>query len=83
MNKFVVIGGLWFDKINGNTYNVAKILDCDTGTFYYTDYCYGYGHQYYQEAKEYIRYILGSTDFKLYDMGSGYYHKTDLINHNF
>ena len=87
---FVVIGGLWFDKVNGNTYNVAKIIDVKTGMKYYTDYTYGYGNSYIREADEYIwRYLLDNNGDdldeipKIIDGGSFYCKKSDLKNQNF
>lgn len=81
--KFVVFGGLWFDKVNGNTYHVSKILDIQTLQLYYTDYEYGYGNQYWKTARDYIEKNLGYYDYMLYDMGSAYFKKSDLKNRNF
>ena len=82
-NEFVVFGGLWFDKVNGNTYNVAKILDLKKGDMYYTKYTYGYGHMYYHEAEQYIREDLGCPEFLLFDMGSSFFNKRQLLQNNF
>ena len=29
--RFIIVGAKWHDKVNGNTYNNAKILDTKTG----------------------------------------------------
>ena len=81
--EFVVFGGLWFDKRNGNTYFVSKILDLQTGITYYTEYQYGYGKQYYFSAKAYLQERFGYKEFLLWDMGSAHFKKTDLKYHNF
>ena len=80
--KFYVLGGKWFDKINGNTYHVAKIMD-EEGKVYYTNYQYGYGNSYYYSAKEFIKSTLNIINYKLFDMGCAYYKKSDLKNGNF
>ncbi len=81
--KFVVFGGLWFDKQNGNTNFVSKILDLQIGYTYYTEYQYGYGHAYFHGAEEFIRNDLGYKEFTLLDMGSAYFKKSDLKHRNF
>lgn len=83
--NYVVVGGLWFDKINGNTYHNAHILDAETGKNYYTGYCYGYGSAYYYSAEDYIINKLGQPvgTFKLRDMGAFYVKNRDLRNNNF
>lgn len=81
--RFVVFGGLWFDKVNGNSYHVSKILDMQTGEFYYTDYTYGYGHQYWHTAYDFLLLNLDFKDFILYDMGSAFLKKSDLKRKNF
>ena len=83
MRKFVVIGGKWFDKVNGNTYNSAKIIDTETGCAYYTHFCYGYGSAYLHEADDYIKNVLGVSEFSTIDGGSFYMKKADAKNGNF
>ena len=78
-NTFVVIGGKWFDKINGNTYHSAKIID-QNGNKYYTRFCYGYGSQYITSAKEYIETTLGLSAYKIIDGGSFYMNKKEVKN---
>ena len=82
---YVVVGGLWFDKVNGNTYHNAHILDTEIGKEYYTGFEYGYGHGYYRSAAEYIINKLGQPmgTFKLYDMGAFYVKNRDLKNNRF
>lgn len=67
---FVVIGGKWFDSINGNTYHNSKIIDIETGKTFYCGYQYGYGSQYITSAKEYITDILMIDNFTIIDGGS-------------
>lgn len=82
MRKFVVIGGKWFDKVNGNTYNSAKIIDTETGKTYYTRFCYGYGSAYLTEARNYIWENIAET-FEVIDGGAFYVKKADAKNGNF
>lgn len=84
--RFVVIGALWFDRVNGNSYNVAKIIDTKTRSIYFTQFCYGYGSQYMSEARDYIR----DNIYKKVDMskdvingGSFYTDKKTVKNHWF
>lgn len=83
MKKFVVIGGKWFDKVNGNTYNSAKIIDTETGKKYYTRFTYGYGNAYLWEAEEYIKTELKIDSFQIIDGGAFYIKKADAKNGNF
>lgn len=80
---FVVIGGKWFDKVNGNTYNSAKIIDTETGRAYYTPFCYGYGSAYLHEAENYIKEELKQSNARIIDGGSFYVKKADAKNGNF
>jgi hypothetical protein len=82
MRKFVVIGAKWFDRVNGNTYNSAKIIDTETGEVHYTRFCYGYGSAYLQEARHYIRENI-TESFEIIDGGSFYTKKSDAKNGNF
>lgn len=85
IKTYVVVGGLWFDKVNGNTYHNARILDAETGEEYYTGFEYGYGSAYYASAREYIINKLGQPvgAFKLLNMGAFYVKNRDLKNNNF
>ena len=69
---YFVYGKLWFDKINGNTYCNAKIMDENGDTIHYTGYKYGYGSYYLQAAKEYIFKVLKDKNAKIIDLGSSY-----------
>lgn len=80
---FIVIGGKWFDKVNGNTYNSAKIIDAETGRTYYTPFCYGYGSAYLQEAENYINEELKHDNARIIDGGSFSINKADAKNGNF
>ena len=54
-HNFVIIGALWLDKVNGNTYHRAKILDPEFNDVFYTDGLqYGYGSAYMDTAKREI-----------------------------
>lgn len=83
MKKFVIIGGKWFDKVNGNTYNSAKIIDTETGERFYTRFTYGYGSAYMSEARAYIRDELKQDGANVIDGGSFYIKKADAKNGNF
>ena len=79
--KFYVIGGLWFDSVNGNTYNSAKIIDED-GNIFYSRFCYGYGSAYMEEAKEEIE-KRGIKNYKVINCGYFYIKKSAAKNHLF
>ena len=80
---YVVIGGKWFDKINGNTYNSAKIIDTESGSRFYTRFTYGYGSAYLQEAREYIKEELQQDGARIIDGGSFYGKKSEIKNGQF
>lgn len=80
--KYFVVGGLWFDKVNGNTYNSAKIIT-EEGTRYYTRFCYGYGSAYMQEARAYIREELNDDAPEIIDGGSFYIKKSEAKSGQF
>ena len=75
---FVIIGALWKDKTNGNTYHVTKIINATTGNVYYTPYTYGYDGQYRQSGAEYINKELKLKNFRMIDGGSFYINKKYL-----
>lgn len=75
------IGGLWFDKVNGNTYNNVKVIDGDKIDF--LGYAYGYGSDYYYRAKSHFDNIYGANNYKLVDLGSNYHKKVDVKRGNF
>lgn len=82
MKQFYILGGLWFDKVNGNTYHNAKIIDI-YGNVYYTGYKYGYDKAYLDTAKNYIKNILKINDFKIYDLGATKQKQRALKNNQF
>ena len=49
-NLFIVTGAKWFDRVNGNTYNNAKVIDVDNSTIFYIGFEYGYGSDYFNRA---------------------------------
>ena len=83
MRDYVVIGGKWFDKVNGNSYHSAKVIDVESGTVNYTRFCYGYGSAYLQEAREFIKEELHEDNARIIDGGSFYIKKADVKNGNF
>ena len=52
IQSITVIGKLWRDQINGNTYNSADILV--DGVLYQVARAYGYGESYIQRAFEFL-----------------------------
>jgi len=76
--KFIIIGGKWFDKVNGNTYHNAKIIDADTGATYYAGYAYGYGSAYLSSGENFIKANLKINNFKIID-GGNFYLKQSLL----
>lgn len=73
----IVIGGKWFDKVNGNTYFNRKIIDGRTGEVTYSGYEYGYGTAYLHTAREMF------PEDTIIDGGRFYLKKSDLKNNNF
>jgi len=83
MKKYVILGALWRDEPNGNTYHNTKILDTDTGATYYTGYKYGYGNAYAYDAKEYIENVLKQNNYFVYDLGAFRLNKLKVKQGNF
>lgn len=84
--RFIVVGAKWHDKVNGNTYNNAKILDTKTGQIYYKGYSYGYGNSYYHDAIEFIKSNFGwvdSMEEEIKDMGAFWINKKECKNGQF
>lgn len=78
---YVIIGGLWFDKANGNTYCNAKILETDGNKeIFFSGYEYGYGSYYMTAAEKYIRETLKVENFEAINGGSYYVTKRNLKN---
>lgn len=82
-NTYIIIGGKWRDKVNGNTYNSAKIIEAATGKTFYTSFCYGYGSAYLQEARQYIREELKQESPNIIDGGSFFIKKAEAKNGQF
>lgn len=83
MRDFVVIGAKWFDKVNGNTYCNAKVIDTN-GVVFYIGFQYGYGRHYFDEALKRIREKYPNEDIKgAIDGGCFYIKQRDLKNNNF
>jgi len=82
VKNYVVIGAKWFDKVNGNTYCNAKVIETSTNTWFYIGYQYGYGKQYFCEALKKIREKDPECKGAI-DGGCFYIKKADLKNDNF
>lgn len=54
VHAITLIGGLWFDKINGNSYNRCKIY-LNGVLVHVTPFKYGYGDYYLQAAAEWLQ----------------------------
>jgi len=52
--RFLIKGAKWFDSLNGNTYNSAKVEDLKTGETYYINFAYGYDDDYKNRAIKYL-----------------------------
>ena len=77
--RFVVFGALWFDSVNGNTYNSAKIIDTQTRNIYFTRFTYGYGSAYISEATEYIKQNIKKNVDIFEVFNGGYMHTTKKV----
>lgn len=79
---YFILGAKWFDKVNGNTYFNARVIDGESGeTLFYTGFQYGYGSQYAHEAREQLSKRLGgSYYFNAVDLGSFYMKKREVKN---
>jgi len=69
---YFCIGKKWWDKINGNTYCNAKVIDGNGKTLFYIGFQYGYGSYYYSESKKQLQNTLGNDNFNLVDLGAEY-----------
>ena len=52
MIKYVIHAKKWRDKINGNTYHSAQILNTENNLMIASPFTYGYGEQYIQSASQ-------------------------------
>ena len=88
-NNFEIRGGLWFDRVNGNTYNSSIIYDIKNFKTYKKPLEYGYGRQYYYDSIEYLIYNKIIPNIKAIhnyytifrDLGSLYLKKSEAKNH--
>lgn len=87
--NFEIKGAIWFDKINGNSYNSSIIYDIKHNKTYKKPFEYGYGNQYYFDS---INYLIENNiipDIKqvhnyysiFRDLGSQQMKKTEVKNH--
>ncbi len=52
MIKYVIHAKKWRDRINGNTYHSARVLDTEAHLQLAVPFQYGYGEQFLQSASE-------------------------------
>ena len=52
MIKYVIHAKTWRDKINGNTYHSATILNTKNNLMISSPFSYGYGNQFIQSASD-------------------------------
>ena len=79
--RFYVIGGLWFDSVNGNTYHNAKIIT-EEGDILYSGYKYGYGSAYMESAARALE-ALKIKNFKLVNCGYFWIKKSQAKKNKF
>lgn len=79
--KYYCIGRKWFDKVNGNTYNNAKVVDENGETVFYIGFGYGYGNHYFYRAKQKLEEI--DPNGELIDLGASNDLKRVLKNNLF
>ena len=78
---YYIKGRKWWDKINGNTYNNAKVLDENMNILHITGYEYGYGSQYYYNAEKWIKAnTRKNAKIKIIDLGAEYDKKVNVKN---
>ena len=80
---FVIIGGLWFDKVNGNTYCNSKIIDCNTNQVYYAGYTYGYGSYYFYHGETFIKNNFKDCECVIINGGAFHIKHTNCKNNLF
>ena len=88
MIKYVIHAKKWRDKINGNTYHSAQILNTENNLMIASPFTYGYGEQYIQSASErmikagWIKERLKNLDFlQVHNIVEEDCRKKDVINH--
>lgn len=84
MKVYFIKGAKWWDKINGNTYCNAKVIDQNGETMFYIGYQYGYGSFYLHEAEKMLKERLRkNAKFKIVDLGAEYIKKRIVRNNEF
>ena len=79
---YVVKGGKWRDKVNGNTYFTAYVLDENNKRVLFIPYQYGYYNMFYYEAvKELKKMTRKNAKLKIINGGCGYYKKSEMKNY--
>lgn len=86
INRFLIKGAKWWDKINGNTYNSVIVKDLKTNKEYRLPYEYGYGNSFEYRAVQYIEenivnYKLSYTNYNT--LCVGYIKQRDCKNWNY
>lgn len=75
-NRFIIKGAMWWDKVNGNSYNSAIIYDTKTQKEYKKPFEYGYGNSYFYDSLNYLKEQKIIPDMQKIN---GYY---QLFNHH-
>lgn len=90
-NIFLIKGGIWFDRVNGNSYNSSIIYNNKTNEIHKKPLEYGYDNAYFYDS---INYLIDNkiipnvkiiNDYKkiFKNLGSSYMKKTDCKNWNY
>jgi len=80
IKTITVLGRKWWDKVNGNTYNTARVM-VNGVTVGKTEFQYGYGDFYVQAAAEWLE-KNGYITRKHYDNGGSEALWTYCSDHN-
>lgn len=73
---YFIKGAKWWDRINGNTYFSAYIMDQNGNIINLIRYQYGYGTEYYHTAVKWINENKRkNSNIKIVDMGAQYHAK--------
>ena len=79
---YYIKGGKWWDKVNGNTYFTAYVLDENNNTVLKVPFEYGYGSMYYYEAKKQLLSMARkNAKIKVVDGGADYHKKAEIKNY--
>ena len=78
---YILIGGKWFDKVNGNTYYNTKVIEVENNQVvkkWFSGFTYGYGSCYYSEV---VRDLKSENEEQIFiDGGSFYLNKREVKN---